>query len=256
MTNHAVFSVATSNNATPVFTLTTGDTLYISRSGSVANTGTGIAILVNDGGKPITILGEVYAAQGIAIDVEITASANIAIGDTGTVHGEIEIGGAFSTLRNQGSIIAQGLAVDSNGSSQTITNYGVIEGTTGIASDGDIAEVINYGIIRGGRLGFTTGGGAVVVSGNASRVTNHGTIENAFGVALAIGGIAGETASALNSGVLRGASNAVGGSNSDDTFVNVGTVFGSVVMVPAATSSTTGVAGSTAPSISVPTMTA
>lgn len=244
-----------SSQATPVFTLNTGDSLTNSATGSVTITSgasgyapavavgaTGALFILNQG-----TLQSQQTANGIGIGLQtatslgtITNSGTGLIQASGATSDAIQVGGVLSQLVNSATIQATGAAgtgihVISNGSVGAVTNSGTVQATqtggsgisVGDGGGGKIGTLTNNGIVLAtGASGtgikvVSTGSVGSIVNGATGTIASSGTQGAGISVAGTVGSIANQ--GTVNSTGDSGTALAIGNTGTVGTITNATT---------------------------------
>ncbi|KFG69740.1 calcium-binding protein [Microvirga sp. BSC39] len=199
------------------------DDLVIERTGLVRAGPTAITM---SGANAIKIFGSVY---GTEIGIRAVPFAQLSIGSTGIVHGEVTAVSVSwgAVIHNAGQIStlvgSRGTGILAEGSANAITNTGSIEAYYGIRAGmgGREETIINTGTI------LSSGGVGIEVNG-AGWITNGGTIQSLQGVGIRLLNTpSGSNNWITNTGTIRGAT-AIEGSDRIDVITNTGNIIGTV----------------------------
>lgn len=201
MTNHYALTDVTSTTATPVFTLLSSDTLFVSRDAAVLNVGTGPAVRVT-GTSSARIAGEVYSATSHAID---TSAASFKL-----------------TVLETGSLFGESFGVNATGALD-LSNAGFIGGAAGLNLSGGFRnQVFNQGVVQGS-IQLSAGVERTVIE-NGGRIVDESTSGTTNIYVFA-------PVTLINSGYIDGANYSFYSmGNHSDLVVNTGVIEGDVVL--------------------------
>ncbi len=162
------------------FTPTTGQVYTLAAGGSL--TASGVSVVVPSGFGDITsivsndlLLTVVAWPVTTSLTGAVTLwSGNGSVGTSGAITGGatgVPVAGAAGTLTNQGLISgsSKGVSVGASGSLGGLNNSGTISGTTGVNNAGTLTSIVNSGTISGTA-------NAIASAGSLGPITNSGLI--------------------------------------------------------------------------------
>ncbi len=214
----------TGNYLQGTYTMVRGATLGLGGATVSSNTITGVSSALDTVGNSLQLtMSNDYVGGTLAT---LTNSAAITGAETGLY---VASTGSIGTLTNSGTFGGRRFGVNNLGTIGTFANSGLVTNVafTALWNQGNIGQLVNSGtitnsswaILNDGSIGTLTNAGVIAGAGNA--IQNNGAIgllRNAGTMSGGLNAIAGNFATIVNAGVIRGDVNGNGGT--------IGTIIG------------------------------